>query len=162
MDGKPSRRQAYDRLLDELAQVCPWTIDTVIMSLIGAFACWVVDLPASERFHHHGRFGLLDHGVEVSLGAILTHKRDFEWWRKDTGYSSFGFTLRLVAYLGLLHDFGKVFDVEVKAPRSGEIWDPLREPLAFFKLRHGMKLLDPTPRTYRPGRGVHAHEEKGR
>ena len=69
MKGTPSRRQAYDRLLDELAQVCPWTIDTVLMSLIDAFACWVVELPTSKRFHHRGPFGLVCHASSRFLQA---------------------------------------------------------------------------------------------
>jgi hypothetical protein len=162
IEAKPSRMHAWHRLKDELSQVTPWTIDTVISSILDATACWVVDLPASEKYHHRAPFGLFDHGLEVCLGALLTHKRDFEWWRKRSDHSSFSFTTRLVTYLGVLHDIGKVFDVEVKAPRTGEVWDPLREPLAFFKLRHDMGLLDPTPHTYRPHRGVHGHEEKGR
>jgi hypothetical protein len=69
---------------------------------------------------------------------------------------------RLAGILGLVHDIGKVFSVEVKDPKSDETWDPMREPLAYFKARHELPILEPTVFRFLPGRGFSGHESKGR
>jgi len=69
---------------------------------------------------------------------------------------------RLSMALGCLHDIGKLFNVEVKDKKSGEIWDPMREPLAYFKARHKLPILEPTPFRFIKGRGLNGHEDKGR
>src|SRR5258708_8678398 len=113
--AKPSRMHAWHRLLDELSQSTKWSIDTIVWSILHT-ACWVVDLPASEKRHHRAPFGLFDHALEVALGALLTHQREFEWWLRKTDRSASTYTARLVAYLVALHHLPQPFHPPLNAP----------------------------------------------
>jgi hypothetical protein len=130
-----------------------------VRRLLRTLAVWVLDLPASESNHHAYPFGLLDHLLEVAVAAAAPYAywpgRSLQttWWDHRV--------LRLLAVTGLLHDLGKVFNVEVRDPGSGDLWDPLREPLVYFKARHGLGIFAPTPFRFVKGRGVKAHEEQG-
>jgi hypothetical protein len=133
-----------------------------MQEVLGAVALWYLDLPASEAHHHSGRYGMIDHAIEVCLRAIMLFHRYWCDERRDperdfkirTGLAAIG--------AGLLHDCGKLIDIEVRDPATQDVWDPLTEPLAFFKRRHNLRLLEPTVHRFRPGRGLNGHEKKGR
>jgi hypothetical protein len=132
--------------------------------LLSPLVLWVLDLPASESHHHAHPYGLLDHMLEVALGSMVEciPKLDDLLGKGLLPLHLYDQALRLPVLMGLLHDIGKVFNVEVKDPKTGEIWDPMREPLAYFKARHKLPILEPTPLRFIKGRGLSGHEDKGR
>lgn len=160
----PHRRQVYLHMLRILHAATGVWQATFLMRVLGPLAMWIQDLPASESYHHAYWYGLLDHALEVAL-ASLTECGLRIWPRDlaDLGNPALpGQVLRLSIALGLLHDIGKVFGVEVRDEKSGEVWDPLREPLAYFKLRKGIPLFTPTRFRFLNHRGLNHHEAQGR
>jgi hypothetical protein len=132
--------------------------------LFDPLVLWIMDLPASETNHHSYPYGLLDHALEVSLAAAMAcaKEAEYEHFGGDLSERACGHRIRLAARVGLLHDIGKVFNVEVKDEKSGDIWDPMQEPLAYFKVRHELPILGPTPFRFIQGRGLNGHEALGR
>lgn len=105
-------------------------------SLVLSFTHWVWDLPASEKSHHVFPFGLLAHSLDV-MGRTARNS--------PTIYGP---------CLGLLHDCGRVFDLEIVLI-SGERWSPLLEPLLSFSRRAPYRIA------WRQGRGLLRHEKAG-
>ena len=161
----PYRNKAKDALVYPTTGVL---LDTVvedwIRDLLTPLTLWVMDLPASESNHHAYPHGLLDHMLEVALAATIecASKLGPDHWEGKMSERAFGQALRMSMALGVLHDIGKVFNVEVKDQKSGETWDPMREPLAYFKARHDMPILEPTRFRFIKGRGLNGHEDKGK
>ncbi len=113
--------------------------------LVFCYAGWTVDLPASERNHHARRFGLLIHAAEaversVAVGLRSSPTLPPEW-------------VRTTVALALLHDCGRLLDIEV-SDSSGRVWDPFQDTLWSFA-RAGQV-------TYRwiAGRGLSRHESR--
>lgn len=162
--GAPHRGRAYIQMLRILHNATGVWQRNFVIRVLGPLALWVLDLPASESYHHAYHYGLLDHSLEVAL-ACLT-ECGLRIWPRDPSHCGDpalpGRVLRLSITLGLLHDIGKVCGVEVRDEKSGEIWDPLREPLAYFKVRKGIPLFSPTSYRFLNGRGLHDHEQHGR
>jgi hypothetical protein len=160
----PYRKRAYlqlSRILFAVTGDWHWTF---LDRLFGPIVLWVMDLPASESNHHAYRYGLLDHLLEVTLATVI-HRGNAV--RPEAPMDSEdpldgGQVLRLSIALGLLHDIGKVLGVEVRDETSGELWDPFKEPLAYFKVRNKIPLFTPTRFQFLEHRGLHGHEEKGR
>lgn len=159
----PYRNRAKDALEYPMTGVLLET-EEWIRDLLTPLTLWVMDLPASESNHHAYPHGLLDHMLEVALVATIevSSRMGPDHWGGDLSERAYGRALRLSMALGVLHDIGKVFNVEVKDEKSGETWDPLREPLAYFKARHQLPILEPTPFSFVKGRGLNGHEDKGR
>jgi hypothetical protein len=161
----PYRNKAKDALVYPTTGVLLETdIEVWIRDLLTPLTLWVMDLPASESNHHAYPHGLLDHMLEVALAATTecASKLGPDHWQGKMSERAFGQALRLSMALGVLHDIGKVFNVEVKDKKSGETWDPMREPLAYFKARHEIPILEPTPFRFMKGRGLNGHEDKGK
>lgn len=160
----PYRNKAKDALEYPTYGVGMGDKEAWIRDLVTPLTLWVLDLPASESSHHAYPHGLLDHILEVALAATMdvSAKMGPDHWGADLSERAFGRALRLSMALGSLHDIGKLFSVEVKEKKTGEVWDPLREPLAYFKARHRLPILEPTPFRFIKGRGLNGHEEKGR
>lgn len=160
----PYRGQVYLQLLRILYAATGVWQRRFVVRVLGPLAIWIQDLPASESYHHAYRYGLLDHALEVALASLT--EVGLRIWPRDPSHCGDpalpGRVLRLTIALGLLHDVGKVFEVEVRDEKSGEIWDPLREPLLFFKVRHRIPIFSPTRFQYREKRGLHSHEKRGR
>ncbi|HXX92847.1 MAG TPA: TraI domain-containing protein, partial [Planctomycetota bacterium] len=162
---RPSRsRMAWaaraEEALSRLTGRSEWRF---VHELLGVVAFWVLDLPASEDHHHRGRFGLFDHSLEVGSGTI--QGLEGRWKEKGSAprmkVLECALWSRVAFTVGLLHDIGKVQDLTVRGGAGGAEWDPLREPLALFKRRHGLTVLGPTDFHYRRGRGLRGHLEKG-
>jgi hypothetical protein len=148
------------RALSRLTGKSEWGL---VYEFSGLLALWVGDLPASERHHHHHPFGLFEHSLEVA--ATLAQDLDRRW---NSGQGAQILTREersmwaRVAYVtALLHDIGKVLDVVVSEPGGRAEWDPLQEPLTFFKRRWSQALGDPSTFRYRRKRGMNGHEAKG-
>lgn len=109
----------------------------VFRDVTSSYAERVWDLPASERSHHVFPFGLLAHSLDVMARVA------------ETSLTIYG------PLLGLLHDSGRVFDLQVFHQQDGEIWAPLLEPLVLFSHRGPHSVI------WRPGRGLVRHENAG-
>ncbi len=141
----------------------PSSEDDLVPDILRNFAAWALDLPASEYHHHAYPNGLFRHSLEVASYAVQELQ---ERWSRGLGCSILkpieqALWLKVTFALGLFHDCGKLLDIEVRFPGLGPCWDPLGESLAGFKARHGVEALAPTPRRFRPGRGLTGHEQKG-
>lgn len=158
------RNQAKDALEYPLIGLGMGDKEAWIRDLLTPLTLWVLDLPASESSHHAYPYGLLDHVLEVALAATIeiSARMGPDHWGGDLSERAFGRALHLSMALGTLHDIGKLMGLEVKEKKSGEIWDPMREPLAYFKARHKLPILEPTPFRSIKGRGLNGHEDKGR
>jgi hypothetical protein len=126
------------------------------------FALWVVDLPASEKHHDSGPFGHLDHALRVAHSVVqaishstlrLSHDPVLDA-RERPPWIYAGFLA------ALLHDTGKLFDLEVSSPDGKEEWNSPLEPLAAFLGRHGLRRTPKERLRFLPGRGLKAHREK--
>jgi hypothetical protein len=149
---------------DVLSLWAPGTMEEYLGRLLDPLVLWIMDLPASEANHHAYPYGLLDHALEVGLAAAMACAKvaEHDHFGGDLPERVCGNRILLATRLGLLHDIGKVFDVEVKDEKSGDIWDPMQEPLAYFKVRHELPILGPSPLRFVKGRGLNGHEEKGK
>ena len=136
--------------------------EKLVLQVLSRLALWIYDLPASETNHHSGRFGLLDHTLEVayrtvsrlsetafrvSPDPVADHRERPSWV-----YAGF---LGAVA-----HDLGKVFDVEVVLPDTDVRWQPEAEPLHAFLVRYGQLETGAGLWSFRVGRGLHSHGDK--
>ncbi|MFM2588202.1 MobH family relaxase [Vibrio sp. TBV020] len=106
-----------------------FVVDTVVN-----FALWCQDLPASEHYHHTGKQGLLLHSLDVAIYAMRLRRnyilppntapeevihREIVW--------VYG-----VFLCALLHDAGKVLDMEVELYQKGKEprrWTPALGPI---------------------------------
>lgn len=126
------------------------------------FAHFVVDLPASEHNHDSSAYGLLDHSLGVALATTrelvrpsfrpsedptVNHREQPIW-----AYAGF--------LLGLIHDAGKVLDLEVVPSDGSPAWNPLSEPLSTFLKRHGRHSSGPEFWRWKNGRGNDGHVER--
>lgn len=160
LQATPERRSRVRAIRDRLEYLSKDEKVHLIDRVLSRFAIFVFDLPASERYHHARRFGLLDHSLEVawktvlklsetsfriSQDPLLNHKERPAWI-----YSG------LLAALG--HDAGKVLDYDVALPDSRDRWEREREPLAAFCLRNGLTETGPLLWLFQEGRGEHGHK----
>ena len=158
----PRRLGLVEAIRDSLGSLTKDDLEAPVGHVLSRFALWIYDLPASETNHHSGRFGLLDHTLEVacrtvrrlsetafrvSPDPVADHRERPSWV-----YAGF---LGAVA-----HDLGKVFDIEVVLPDSDVRWQPEAEPLHAFLAKHGHLETGPALWRFRPGRGFHGHDEK--
>jgi hypothetical protein len=157
----PYRTESKDALERALPRTTLSEVQTFLKDLLSPLIMWVLDLPASESFHHSHPYGLLDHMFEVALAVLPECARRLQPADGLMSPWSYDQALRQSLILSLVHDIGKVFNVEVKDEKTGQIWDPMREPLAYFKTRHGIAILKPTEFRFLPGRGSSGHEKKG-
>ena len=72
-----------DPAVQALSRLTGHSEEKFMGELVGKFALWVMDLPASGRYHHPGPFGLLEHSGEVAAETV----RDLEvrWCREGGG-----------------------------------------------------------------------------
>ena len=104
-------RQRAGELLVQSGGTCP----NLLNDVLARFLPLARDLPASERHHHRWPFGLLEHSLEVALGTLT---------RISVAARQSDLVARLLAptlAVALLHDLGKVFDVDPGCP-MGRSW----------------------------------------
>jgi hypothetical protein len=79
---------------------------SLLEAILAAFLPLAKDLPASERHHHAWPFGLVEHSLEVALGTLA---RIADAARRSPLVAPF---LGPALAVALLHDLGKIFDVD--------------------------------------------------
>jgi hypothetical protein len=104
----------------------------------------VYDLPASESHHHSDRFGLFIHSLETCINALIAQHRKLELKFDANGDLDSQFNLKnkerilyRTAIQGLLHDAGKIFDINVISKKKEIQWDNYDDNLLDFYLEHG-------------------------
>lgn len=95
--------------IERLAGIPPAHFDALYRCALESFARWVQQLPASEAHHHAGPGGMLDHALEVVVGAmakrrvhLLPHGADPEMITREQHRWTYA-----VFSAALLHDIGK-------------------------------------------------------
>ena len=154
------QREAYLTAIRDLLRGIPgeaW--NHLVERVLLRFALYVFDLPGSQADHHARPFGLFDHSIEVAHGnleALSARKLHFshdpvadEQERPPWTYAAF--------LSGLLHDVGKLHDLEVRTEDGKHAWNPQLEPLATWLARHGLERSTPQLLTFRTGRGLNDH-----
>jgi len=151
----PGRKACLERIGSLLSDLTKDESRELVWEAARAFARRVYDVPASERHHHHDRWGLLDHSLEVAefavraaLGAnfmesTAPHPEVQEFRVPRLRYAAF--------FLALHHDIGKILGVVVHSGRR--TWNPLAEDLAEFASGS-----EPPTLLWRAGRGDDAHK----
>ncbi|HVR87672.1 MAG TPA: TraI domain-containing protein [Planctomycetota bacterium] len=157
-DGKTAVREA-ERAIVARSSLAD---QDYVSNVLQLFAHWALDLPASENHHHARPYGLFRHSAEVASATVQDLQ---ERWSPGRGCilppAEQALWLKVAFALGLLHDCGKILDLDVRGSLPGPCWDPFGESLAAWKSRHGKDALAPTSYQFRPGRGLTGHEQKG-
>lgn len=117
----------------------------------------VMDLGASESYHHAGPWGLADHSIEVAVAALrIARSRHFVGHAAPNPEEETQRLPRLrygCFLLALYHDLGKLLQAEVRGPQR-EVHNPFVEPLGAFYDRHGRERCRVK---WREGRGLEDH-----
>lgn len=105
-------------------------VDRLLMPLITRFVGLVNILPASESHHHSGVCGLFAHSIQCSSAAVAVAERQLLEGGKSLRqrYQDRPRWLLAAGVMGLVHDAGKVFDVEV-VTENGDKWNPFASSL---------------------------------
>ncbi len=137
----------YKKYINKIDNLLPSYKDisySMFRDILVRFFRKVYDLPASENHHHSERFGLFVHSLETCINALITQHRKLELKFDNNGDLDSQFNLRnkekilyRTAIQGLLHDAGKVFDVDVISKKKEIQWDNYDDNLLDFYLRHG-------------------------
>lgn len=157
----PARRNHLQGLRDKLSSMTLEEKDELVDRLLARVALFVYDLPASENNHHSGRFGLLDHLLEVAHDTV--RELSAPGFEVSPEPSTNHRERPLWVYAGMVgaiaHDLGKPLDLDVSAPGKGTSWDPKAEPLRLFCERHDLSETGPALWHFHPKRGLRGHEK---
>jgi hypothetical protein len=146
----PDVRVAFDRAAARLEANHMFYLLPFFAQLGETYAKWVDELPGSERYHHAHPHGLIVHAAETVEWAFAI--------RGDLMDTFMPVWHEVLLTVALLHDCGRLFEVEVEDPHDEVFWDPLRQPLALFR---ETRYLEPGyPVRWRSGRGLQAHEDR--
>jgi hypothetical protein len=157
----PARRNHLQGMRDRLSSMTREEKEELVDRLLARVALFVFDLPASESNHHSGRFGLLDHLLEVAHQTV--REVSAPGFQVSPEQSTNHRERPLWVYAGMVaaiaHDIGKPLDLDVTAPGSGKCWDPRVEPLRLFCNRHRLPETGPGLWHFHVGRGLRGHEK---
>ena len=115
-------------------------LDVLLMPLINRLISYVNVLPASEFHHHSGPGGLFHHSLQCASNLVsMAQNQVFEGKANpESRYHSQQAWILGAAVLGLSHDMGKIFDMDVMAG-SENLWNPLKESLNTWVSREKIK-----------------------
>jgi len=71
---RPAHRQQMLHQVAAIAALPPEHYRSLVLDVLERYAGFVQRLPASEAHHHAGLGGMLDHGLEVTLQALLNRR----------------------------------------------------------------------------------------
>ena len=105
-------------------------VDRLLMPLITSFVSLVNILPASESHHHSGVCGLFAHSIQCASAAVAEAERMMLGDKATLiqRYQDRPRWLVAAGVMGLVHDVGKVFDVEV-VTENVDKWNPFASSL---------------------------------
>lgn len=117
-------------------------LDVLLMPLINRLISYVNVLPASEFHHHSGPGGLFLHSLQcASILVSMAQNQVFEEKANpENRYHSQQVWILGAAILGLGHDVGKIFDMDVMSD-SENLWNPSKESLNTWVVREKIKQL---------------------
>jgi hypothetical protein len=155
----PERRVRADAATRALSRLTGRPEGRFVHELVGGLGFWVADLPSRPYSSHHEPFGLLEYSLEVAEAVL---------WNLEARWMSGGSPIEVATEerplwarvgfaLGLFYDIGFVLEIAVRDPRTGAEWDPLEEPLSFFKRRAGRSFEEPMPVEMRDLSGPESH-----
>lgn len=105
----------------------------LVHKVLGNYAAAVHLIPASESHHHADNGGLLRHGLEVALTALMVlneyapHAKDYFAEQRKQLEPRMRFSVLVAA---LSHDLGKpVTDVSIRDGSGHKKWNPMKETL---------------------------------
>jgi conjugal transfer pilus assembly protein TraI len=130
-----------DRLIDAIGTRNP-ALDQAIRMTVKQVAQWMHLLPASESNHHAYPGGLIEHSLDVALGAALSARSRLgdlalPGWERRRREDAFTLAAALA---GLCHDLGKpASDLIVSHPKAPTSWNPYRESLIAWGERHALE-----------------------
>lgn len=160
---RPRRLEILDETRDLLIGVPMKDRRELVDRLALRFAAYVGDLPASERSHASQEYGLLDHSLEVARATVgelvrpgfRVSEDPAANYREQPVWAYSGFVL------GLLHDLGRLFDLDVLPKGTKNPWDPRTETLLAFLKRLGMRSSGRGSWRWHPGRGQNKQIQSG-
>jgi len=137
----------YKKYINKIDNLLPSYKDVsyeMFYDILVRFFRKVYDLPASENHHHSERFGLFVHSLETCINALISQHRKLELKFDGNGDLDSQFNLRnkekilyRTAIHGLLHDAGKVFDMDIISKKKEIQWDNYDDNLLDFVLKNG-------------------------
>jgi len=137
----------YKKYINKIDNLLPSYKDVsyeMFYDILVRFFRKVYDLPASENHHHSERFGLFVHSLETCINALVAQHRKLELKFDGNGDLDSQFNLRnkekilyRTAIQGLLHDAGKVFDMDVVSKKKEIQWDNYDDNLLDFYFNNG-------------------------
>jgi integrating conjugative element relaxase (TIGR03760 family) len=156
---RPAHRQQMLHQVAAIAALPPEHHRSLVLDVLERYASFVQRLPASEAHHHAGLGGMLDHGLEVTLQALLIRRGKLLPVGAEP--EQIGKVHDLWTYAvftaAVLHDIGKpavdqeVMLLDAEGQRIGP-WDPWSGPMARTPCCHGYAVC------YRRGRRHRFHE----
>lgn len=163
LSARSKRMQILQEIRDLMIGLPMQSRPALVDHVAARFAMYVVDLPASERDHDSGDFGLLDHSLAVARSTVgelvrpgfRVSEDPAANYREQPIWAYSGFVL------GLLHDVGKVFDLDVLPRGEGATWNPVEEPLMAFLGRQRLSGSGRGSWRWKKGRGLNGHVWKG-
>jgi SepF-like predicted cell division protein (DUF552 family) len=139
--------EQHKKLINKIDNLLPSYKDNsykLFYDLMRRFLRKVYDIPASQAHHHSERFGLFAHSLETTINALAKQHRILELRFDRNGDLDSQFNLRnkerilfRTAVQGLLHDAGKIFDMDIISKTNEFAFDPLEHNLMDFCLSHG-------------------------
>lgn len=146
----PEVRTAFHRAAARVESAGMSSLLPFLAKLGETYAKWTDDLPGSERYHHARPYGLVIHAAETVEWAFAI---------RGTLMDSFAPVWHQVLLtLALLHDCGRLFDIEIEDSHHGDYWDPTLMSLHLF--RETRWLREGHPVRWRSGRGFASHEDR--
>ncbi|MBI2901124.1 MAG: TraI domain-containing protein [Planctomycetes bacterium] len=146
-------------VLERFPEFEPAQAQVLVKDIVERFFYEVMDLGASESYHHSDSWGLARHSLEVAVYALrVARSRHFVGHAAPTPEEQEHRLprLRYACFLfALYHDAGKVLQAHVVGP-GRDLHNPLVEALGDFYDRHGREQC---ATEWREGRGLEDHVE---
>ncbi len=143
--------------LERFSEFEPDQAQILVHEVLEQFFFEVMDLGASESYHHAGPWGLARHSLEVAVGAIRVARSRHFVGHAAPNPEEEAHRLPRMRYacflLALYHDAGKALQARVLGPDRA-LHNPFVEPLGAFYDRHGREQCS---LQWREGRDLEDH-----